>query len=135
MQEPEDELAQWQAVKAAETLLINWRAPAFGVYRHQGVMPSYRKYNGFWSWDSWKHAAALATFHPELGRDQVRAMFDYQAAHRGRPYDGMLPDLVSLNPGWFWSGFRDEAYLPPRPPKFCQNLCFLWPKSKCCQNS
>ncbi|OOG64039.1 hypothetical protein B0E46_08970 [Rhodanobacter sp. B04] len=80
------------SVKAMLTLLGNWRA-ARGNLHHDGVIPSYSNpdFNGFWSWDSWKHAAALARFAPELARDQMRAMFDYQAA------DGMVPDCVYLD--------------------------------------
>ena len=77
------------AVKALETLLSNWRA-ARGDLLHGGVLPSYSnpEFNGFWAWDSWKHALALARFAPELAREQIRAMFDYQAD------SGMIPDVV-----------------------------------------
>jgi putative isomerase len=87
-----DATARRVSVKAMLTLLGNWRAPR-GDLHHDGVIPSYSNpdFNGFWSWDSWKHAAALARFAPELARDQMRAMFDYQAA------DGMVPDCVYLD--------------------------------------
>lgn len=87
-----DEVARRVAVKAMITLLGNWRA-ARGDLHHDGVIPSYSNpdFNGFWAWDSWKHAAALAKFAPELARDQMRAMFDYQAA------DGMVPDCLYLD--------------------------------------
>jgi putative isomerase len=87
-----DEIAQRVAAKAMITLLGNWRA-ARGDIHHDGVIPSYSNpdFNGFWAWDSWKHAAALASFAPDLARDQIRAMFDYQAA------DGMVPDCVFLD--------------------------------------
>lgn len=77
------------AVKAVETLIGNWRAPR-GDLRHDGLLPSASdpEYDGFWAWDSWKHAIALARFAPELAKSQVRAMFDYQCA------DGMVPDVV-----------------------------------------
>ena len=93
-----DEVAQWVSLKAMLTLLGNWRA-ARGDLHHDGVIPSYSNpdFNGFWAWDSWKHAAALAHFAPELARDQMRAMFDYQAA------DGMVPDCIYLlkaNDNW-----------------------------------
>lgn len=67
------------AVKAIETLIANWRSPS-GDLRHDGLFPSYSNpdFNGFWAWDSWKHAAALARFAPQLARNQIRAMFDYQ---------------------------------------------------------
>jgi putative isomerase len=87
-----DATARHVAVKAMLTLLGNWRA-AHGDLRHDGVIPSYSNpdFNGFWAWDSWKHAAALALFAPQLARDQIRAMFDYQAA------DGMIPDCAFLD--------------------------------------
>lgn len=87
-----DEVAQWVAAKAMMTLLGNWRA-ARGDLHHDGVIPSYSNpdFNGFWAWDSWKHAAALAHFAPDLARDQMRAMFDFQTA------DGMVPDCVYLD--------------------------------------
>lgn len=87
-----DATAQRVSVKAMLTLLGNWRA-ARGDLHHDGVVPSYSNpdFNGFWAWDSWKHAAALARFAPELARDQMRAMFDYQAA------DGMVPDCLYLD--------------------------------------
>ena len=87
-----DETARRVVVKAMETLLGNWRAPR-GSLHHAGVIPSYSNpdFNGFWAWDSWKHAAALALFAPKLARSQMRAMFDYQ-----KP-DGMIPDCIFLN--------------------------------------
>lgn len=88
----EDATARRIAVKAVETLIGNWRS-ARGDLRHDGVIPSYSAdyFNGFWAWDSWKHAAALAWIAPELARDQMRAMFDYQSAN------GMVADSVYLD--------------------------------------
>ncbi len=87
-----DKVAQRVAVKAVQTLIGNWRS-ARGALHHDGVIPSYSAdyFNGFWAWDSWKHAAALAWFAPELARDQMRAMFDYQNAN------GMVADSVYLD--------------------------------------
>lgn len=78
------------AVKALITLIANWRSPA-GDLLHAGCYPSYNGFYGFWSWDSWKHASATALFHPELAKNEVRALFDYQAPN------GMIPDFVSRN--------------------------------------
>jgi putative isomerase len=116
-------------VKAIETLLGNWRAPR-GDLHHAGVVPSYsnRAFNGFWAWDSWKHAAALAWFAPKLAKDQMLAMFDYQAA------DGMIPDCVFLdkaNDNWrdtkpplaTWAAL--EIYRATRDKSF---LAKLYPK-------
>lgn len=87
-----DATARHVALKAVQTLIGNWRA-ARGDLRHAGVIPSYSNpdFNGFWAWDSWKHAAALARFAPALARDQMRAMFDYQQP------DGMVIDCIYLD--------------------------------------
>jgi len=88
-------------VKAIETLIGNWRSKA-GALEHDGVSPSTtaRWFNGFWAWDSWKHAYALASFHPQLAKDNIRAMFDYQikANDELRPQDhGMVIDAIFYN--------------------------------------
>ncbi len=81
------------AVKALSTLMNNWRSAALDQM-HGGVWPSAPPQNGyfaFWAWDSWKHAVILARFEPELAKDQIRAMFDYQNAV------GMVPDAVRID--------------------------------------
>lgn len=92
------------AVKSAVTLLSNWRAAKGDILR-DGVIPSHsnRNFNGFWAWDSWKHATALAHFAPQLAKDQVRAMFDYQAE------DGMISDNV-------FSDKKRNNYRDTKPP-------------------
>lgn len=99
-----DEVARRVAAKAVVTLIGNWRAARGGLH-HDGVIPSYSNpdFNGFWAWDSWKHAAALAWFAPDLARSQIRAMFDYQAA------DGMVPDCVFLRSA-------DDNWRDSKPP-------------------
>lgn len=75
--------------KTLLTLQNNWRVPA-GELRHQGLFPSYHYewFHGFWSWDSWKHAAGLSYFNPELAKEQIRAMYDFQLE------DGFIIDCV-----------------------------------------
>lgn len=53
------------AAKAVVTLISNWRSSRAGLL-HEGVVPSHAVgyFMGFWAWDSWKHAAALADFAP-----------------------------------------------------------------------
>ena len=51
-------------------------------------MPSHAHFLGYWAWDSWRHAFALARFAPELAKNQIRAMFDYQNE------DGMIIDCI-----------------------------------------
>ena len=78
---------QQLAVKAFLTLMHNWRSEA-GDILHQGIVPSYAAtyFQGLWAWDSWKHAVAIAPFEPELAKDQIRAIYDYQNE------EGMLAD-------------------------------------------
>lgn len=80
------------AVKSIVTLLTNWRASR-GDLLHDGVIPSHAMdyFIGFWGWDSWKHAVALAGFAPDLAKNQVRAMFDYQTQ------EGMVIDCIYTN--------------------------------------
>lgn len=77
------------AVKAIMTLIVNWRS-AVGDLLHDGITPSVNLYDGFWAWDSWKHAAACALFDPELGKSNIRAMFDYQDEQ------GMIADCIFI---------------------------------------
>lgn len=79
-------------VKAVETLMTNWRGPRGHLF-HNGLFPSYayRGFHGVWSWDSWKHARALANFAPELAKEQLRVMFDYQDEH------GMVADVIYVD--------------------------------------
>lgn len=78
------------AVKALMTLHTNWRSAA-GDLKHAGVQPATGHFDAFWAWDSWEHAAALSIFNPELAKDQMRTMFDFQTP------EGMIIDLVSLD--------------------------------------
>lgn len=80
---------QLLAAKCIQTLINNYRIP-HGELKHAGVFPSYHQgyFNGFWAWDSWKHAVALSLFEPEMAKDQVRAMFDFQ------DNEGMIADAV-----------------------------------------
>lgn len=75
--------------KLVLTLQNNTRIAAEGL-RHDGLFPSYNYqwFNGFWAWDSWKHAVAVANYNPELAKNQIRAMFDYQEPN------GFIPDCI-----------------------------------------
>ncbi|MDR2913317.1 MAG: glycoside hydrolase [Tannerella sp.] len=77
------------AVKAVVTLISNWKTSRGDLF-HEGVVPSHGVgyFMGFWGWDSWKHAVALAHFAPDLAKNQVRSMFDYQMP------DGMIIDCI-----------------------------------------
>jgi putative isomerase len=75
--------------KCILTLQNNWRVPV-GELKHAGLFPSYHYqwFHGFWAWDSWKHAAALAQYHPELAKDQIKVMYDYMDE------DGFIMDCI-----------------------------------------
>ncbi|MCO4797988.1 MAG: alpha-glucosidase [Colwelliaceae bacterium] len=96
-----NELEALVATKSIETLIGNWRSPA-GELKHDGVTPSVtaRWFNGVWAWDSWKHAYAMARFAPDVAKNNIRAMFDYQIQGNDplRPQDkGMVIDAVFYN--------------------------------------
>ena len=81
------------AVKAVVTLISNWRTHRGGLL-HEGIVPSHAAYYfvGFWAWDTWRFSAALAKFDPELAKDNIRAMFDYQQP------DGMIIACIYTDP-------------------------------------
>lgn len=80
------------AVKSIMTLVTNYRSAA-GDLKHAGTFPSlsYQGFYGFWSWDSWKHAVAYCYFDPEMAKDNLRSMFDYQNER------GMVADCIYIN--------------------------------------
>lgn len=77
------------AVKCIETLNSNWKA-GIGALKNEGVIPSYAVwyFNGFWAWDSWKHAVGVVKFNPTLAKNQMRVMFTVQDEY------GMIPDVI-----------------------------------------
>ena len=91
------------AVKAMETLNVNWRGVA-GAMKFDSVTPSVtaRWFSGnqTWPWDTWKQAYAMAHFNPDVAKDNICAMFAYQiqANDSVRPWDeGYVPDLIAYN--------------------------------------
>lgn len=78
--------------KLVLTLQNNSRIAAEGL-KHEGLFPSYNYewFNGFWAWDSWKHAAAVVNYNPVLAKNQMRALFDYQEPN------GFIPDCIYRN--------------------------------------
>ncbi|MFH0944208.1 MAG: hypothetical protein V2A76_03340 [Planctomycetota bacterium] len=121
--------------RAVTTLAWNWRAPV-GALQHGGFVPSPFAYNGFWGWDSWKHAHALAAIEPERAKEQLRAQFSRQRE------DGMVPDTVRIDPAldnWkntkpslaaaaleaIWRAERDDALVVELFPRCAAQLDFF----------
>lgn len=88
------------------TLQNNWRSAAGGLH-HDGLFPSYRSswFQGFWAWDSWKQAAAIALYNPSLAKDQVLAMYDYMTK------EGFIPDAIFRN-----NRYEENNYRNTKPP-------------------
>lgn len=84
-----DSLHKMLVAKSVLTLQNNWRVPA-GELKHSGLFPSYHYiwFHGFWAWDSWKHAVALAQYDTELAKEQVKAMYDFMEIN------GFIADCV-----------------------------------------
>lgn len=80
------------ARKALTTLVSNWRSPR-GNLSADGLFPSSSAsyFNGFWAWDSWKHAAAIARFDTHLAKQQIRTMYEHQDER------GMIADVVYVD--------------------------------------
>jgi putative isomerase len=92
----------WATIKAIQVLMTNWRSSVDGAaYKHDGLYPSYFTYQGYWAWDSWKHAVALATIHPALAKDQIRSMFDC-ITPEGAAYQGMVCDVLYVSGAENW---------------------------------
>ena len=108
------------AVKCLQTLNNNWRSPA-GFLIHDGLFPSYNYqwFNGFWSWDSWKHAVAIALYDTKLAQNQIRAMYDFQD-EMGMIADCVYRDTIIENHNW-----RDT-----KPPLSAWAIWEVYQKSK-----
>jgi len=109
-----DHPRQVLARKALMTLVSNWRSPR-GNLAYDGLFPSsaVSYFNGFWAWDSWKHAVAVARFDTELAKQQVRAMYAHQDER------GMIPDVVYVDAAE--DNWRDTK--PPLSGWAIQQIC------------
>ncbi|NVK52368.1 MAG: trehalase [Flavobacteriaceae bacterium] len=92
--------------KAQLTLQNNWRIPA-GEIKHEGLFPSYhyKWFNGFWSWDSWKHSVGLSYYNTDLAKKQIKLMFEFQNP------DGFVPDCVYRD-----TTIENHNYRDTKPP-------------------
>lgn len=106
------------AVKSITTLITNWRSASKDL-KHDGVFPSasYDGFYGFWAWDSWKHAVALASFQPELAKSSMRSMFDYQNA------EGMVADCI-------YSDKKENNWRDTKPPLAAWAVWEIYLKTK-----
>jgi glycogen debranching enzyme len=59
-----------------------------GNVAYEAMTPSKTSYVGLWLWDSALHTLAYRHVDPNLARNQIRAMLEYQLP------DGMIPDAV-----------------------------------------
>lgn len=91
-------------VKSMMTLMSNWLSPKGALY-HEGVAPSHAMgyFVGFWAWDSWKHAVALAHIDTTLAKNQIRTMFDYQSD------EGMIADCI-------YTDINENNWRDSKPP-------------------
>ena len=115
-----DEVYSVVLAKAILTLQNNWRIPA-GEIKHEGLFPSYhyKWFQGFWSWDSWKHAVGLSHYNTELAKKQMKLMFEFQNE------DGFVADCV----------FRDTIiekhnYRDTKPPLSAWAVVKIFEKDK-----
>ena len=127
----QDEAHQRMVIKCLQTLNNNWRSAA-GFLEHDGLFPSYNYewFNGFWSWDSWKHAVAIAKYDETLAKNQIRAMYDFQD-EMGMIADCVYRDTIIENHNWrdtkpplsgwsIWEVYQqsqDKAFLKEILPK------------------
>ncbi len=80
------------AVKSLVTIVSNWRAAKRDLTR-DGIIPSHAVdyFVGYWAWDTWKEAVAAVRFEPELAKESIHSMFDFQDEY------GMVADCVYTN--------------------------------------
>ncbi|MFT7546165.1 MAG: putative isomerase, partial [Gammaproteobacteria bacterium] len=106
--------------KAHLTLQNNWRIPA-GEIKHEGFFPSYHYewFNGFWSWDSWKHAVGLSHYNTDLAKKQIKLMFEFQNE------DGFVADCVYRDTTIEAHNYRDT-----KPPLSVWSVAKVYEKDK-----
>ncbi|GGG10087.1 lipoprotein [Dokdonia pacifica] len=106
--------------KAHLTLQNNWRIPA-GEITYEGLFPSYHYewFNGFWSWDSWKHAVGLSYYNTDLAKKQIKLMFEFQNE------DGFIADCVYRDTTIEAHNYRDT-----KPPLSAWAVAKVYEKDK-----
>ena len=123
----EDRKKEFQENKYAEvlakahlTLQNNWRIPA-GEIKQEGLFPSYhyKWFNGFWSWDSWKHAVGLSYYNTDLAKKQMKLMFEFQNE------DGFVADCVYRD-----TLIENHNYRDTKPPLSAWAVAKIYEKDK-----
>ncbi len=106
--------------KAHLTLQNNWRI-ATGEIKNEGLFPSYHYewFNGFWSWDSWKHAVGLSYFNTDLAKKQIKLMFEFQNE------DGFVADCVYRD-----TTIEAHNYRNTKPPLSAWAVAEIYQKDK-----
>jgi glucosidase len=106
--------------KAHLTLQNNWRIPA-GKIKYDGLFPSYhyKWFNGFWSWDSWKHAVGLSYYNTDLAKKQMKLMFEFQNN------DGFVADCVYRD-----TIIETHNYRNTKPPLSAWAVAKIYQKDK-----
>lgn len=106
--------------KAQLTLQNNWRIPS-GEIKHEGLFPSYHYvwFNGFWSWDSWKHSVGLSYYNTDLAKKQIKLMFEFQNE------DGFVADCVYRD-----TTIEKHNYRDTKPPLAAWSVAKVFEKSK-----
>ena len=104
--------------KAQLTLQNNWRIPA-GEIKHEGLFPSYhyKWFNGFWSWDSWKHSVGLSYYNTGLAKKQIKLMFEFQNE------DGFVADCVYRD-----TTIENHNYRDTKPPLSAWSVAKIYEK-------
>ena len=102
----QDSIYKDLVAKTVLTLQNNTRIAA-GELKHAGLFPSYQYiwFHGFWAWDSWKHAVALAQYDAPLAKEQIKAMYAYLTE------DGFIPDCIFRD-----TTIENHNYRNTKPP-------------------
>ncbi|WP_452601760.1 MGH1-like glycoside hydrolase domain-containing protein [Pontimicrobium sp. MEBiC06410] len=106
--------------KAHVTLQNNWRIPT-GEIKYEGLFPSYHYtwFNGFWSWDSWKHSVGLSYYNTDLAKQQIKLMFEFQNK------DGFVVDCVYRD-----TTIEAHNYRNTKPPLSAWAVAKIYEKDK-----
>lgn len=106
------------AIKSIMTLINNWKCKTNDLL-YDGIIPSFAVwyFDGFWAWDSWKHAVGIVRFEPQLAKNQIKTMFAYQLGN------GMIPDVIYLDK-------KDNNLRDTKPPLAAWSVLEVYNKTK-----